>query len=83
MTLEDLLPDLVCPESHQALRLAAPAQVASLNERIARGEVRNRGGAVVAGRLDGGLLTADDRWLYPIRGRLPVLLVDEAIGAQS
>jgi uncharacterized protein YbaR (Trm112 family) len=41
--------------------------------------VRNRAGRAVTETLDGGLLRADGKFLYPIRQDIPVMLVDEAI----
>jgi uncharacterized protein YbaR (Trm112 family) len=75
----DLLKILCCPETRQELRLAEPELVESLNRRIAEGAVRNRAGRAVTETLDGGLLRADGKFLYPIRQDIPVMLVDEAI----
>ncbi len=70
---------LCCPETHQPLALADPALIGKLNDQLVAGKLRNRAGQPVAGRLDGGLLRQDGKFLYPIHGNLPVLLVDEAI----
>jgi uncharacterized protein YbaR (Trm112 family) len=75
----DLLKILCCPETRQELRLAEPELVGSLNRRIAEGAVQNRAGRAVTEPLDGGLLRADGKFLYPIRQDIPVMLVDEAI----
>jgi uncharacterized protein YbaR (Trm112 family) len=75
----DLLGILCCPETHQTLDLASAALVETLNARIAAGNVRNRADQPVTARLDGGLVREDRKYLYPIRGDIPVLLVDEAI----
>jgi uncharacterized protein YbaR (Trm112 family) len=75
----DLLKILCCPETRQELRLAEPALVESLNRRIAEGTLRNRAGRAVTEKLDGGLLRADGKCLYPVRQDIPVMLVDEAI----
>lgn len=74
-----LLAILCCPETHQPLSEADAALVGELNQRIARGVLKNCAGQTLAEKLDGGLLRQDGRVLYPIRHRLPVLLVDEAI----
>ncbi len=81
MSLVDpgLLAILCCPETHQPLSEADAALVSELNQRIASGTVKNRAGQVLAEKLDGGLLRQDRQVLYPIRHRLPVLLMDEAI----
>lgn len=67
---------LRCPLTHQPLH-AAPAELA---ERLlsARETRRNRDGEMPA-VFDGGLLTADGAWFYPVRGGVPVLLGGEAI----
>ena len=75
----ELLAILCCPETHQPLSEADAALVSELNQRIASGALKNRAGQVLAEKLDGGLLRQDRQVLYPIRHRLPVLLVDEAI----
>lgn len=75
----ELLATLRCPESYQGLALAAESVLRQLNERVKVGQLRNRSGQIVTEPLDGGLVREDGRYLYPIRGEIPVLLVDEAI----
>jgi uncharacterized protein YbaR (Trm112 family) len=75
----ELLKILCCPETHQDLRLAEPAMVEKLNQQIAAGALKNRIGQPVQEKLDGGLVRADGKFLYPIRGKIPIMLVDEAI----
>ena len=75
----ELLKILCCPESHQALAFAEPPLIQSLNQQINSGKVKNRAGQPVLEKLDSGLVRADKLILYPIRGNLPVLLIDEAI----
>ena len=53
--------------------------IAKLNQQIAAGTLKNRGGQPVNEKLDGGLMRADGKFLYPIRRDIPVMLVDEAI----
>ncbi len=74
-----ILKCLCCPETHQPFALADPALIGQLNDQLLAGKLRNRAGQAPAGRLDGGLLRQDGKFLYPIHGGLPVLLVDEAI----
>jgi uncharacterized protein YbaR (Trm112 family) len=76
----DLLEILRCPDNRQRLALADPSLVASLNERIAKGEISNRGGNCVIQQLDAGLVREDGAFLYPVRRNIPIMLIDEAIG---
>jgi uncharacterized protein YbaR (Trm112 family) len=76
----DLLEILRCPDNRQRLALADESLVTSLNERIARGEISNRGGQRVTQPLDAGLLREDGAFLYPVRRNIPIMLIDEAIG---
>jgi uncharacterized protein len=75
----ELLKILCCPETHQEVRLAEPAVIEKLNGQIAAGTVTNRAGKPVTEKIDGGLIRADGKFLYPILRNIPVLLVDEAI----
>lgn len=75
----ELLKILCCPETHQPLKPAAVPVLELLNQRIASAAVRNRGGHAVRDKVDGGLVRADGKYLYPMRQNIPVLLVDEAI----
>ena len=75
----DLLKILCCPETHQELRLAEPAVIETLNGQIAAGTLTNRGNKVVNEKIEGGLIRADGKLLYPIRRNLPIMLVDEGI----
>src|SRR4051812_37423958 len=75
----DLLENLRCPETKQKLRLADTGLIASLNARIEKGDLRNRAGQPLAEKMDGGLVREDEAFLYPIRHKLPIMLIDEAI----
>ena len=76
---EQLLEILACPEDKSPVHLADEAQVAAVNRAIAAGALANRGGQAVTEPIEGGLVRADGRWLYPIREDIPVMLVEEAI----
>jgi uncharacterized protein YbaR (Trm112 family) len=75
----ELLKILCCPETHQELRVADSALVEKLNQQVATGGLKNRAGQPVKKKLDGGLVRADEKFLYPVRQSIPVMLVDEAI----
>ena len=75
----DLLKILCCPETHQEVRLAEPVVIEKLNAQIAAGKLANRAGQPVKEEIEGGLIRADGKLLYPIRRNIPVMLVDEGI----
>lgn len=75
----ELLSILRCPETRQTLAVADAAVVERLNAQVAAGTLRNATGQPVTVKLDGGLVRADGKALYPVRNNVPVLLVDEAI----
>ena len=79
----ELLKILCCPETHQEVRLAEPALIARLNGQIAAGTLANRAGQPVKEQIEGGLVRADGKFLYPIRRNVPVMLVDEGIPLPS
>ena len=76
---QELLAILACPETKEPVALAEEELVAELNSRIAHGEVKNRAGKTVEGKIDGGLVRVDGAYLYPIQDEIPILLLDEAI----
>ncbi len=75
----ELLNLLCCPETHQALQVADAALIEKLNTQVTHGALKNRGGKPVTEKLEGGLVRADRKFLYPVRTDIPVLLIDEAI----
>jgi uncharacterized protein YbaR (Trm112 family) len=74
-----LLALLVCPQTHQDLTLAGPAEIARLNEAIQRGQFRNAGGQMVDQPVDGALIRADRAIAYPVRDDIPIMLVAEGL----
>lgn len=82
MVRKELLDILVCPENHTRLSEAPTDLVQKLNEEIAAGRLRNRGGQIVEDKLDGGLIREDGTLLYPVQDNIPVMLLDEAIPLQ-
>ena len=75
----ELLKILCCPETHQPVTPAAKPIIDALNERIPSGQLRNRAGRDVSETIDGGLVRDDQKFLYPIRHDIPIMLIDEAI----
>lgn len=75
----DLLNILCCPDTKQDVALADTIVIADLNGRIERKELLNKAGQPVTEQLDGGLLRADRKILYPIRDSIPVMLIEEGI----
>lgn len=75
----ELLKLLCCPETHQPLTEAPRDLVDTLNREIAAGRIQNRAGQKLTEAIDGGLVREDRKYLYPIRGTIPVMLVDEAL----
>ncbi|KAA5540968.1 Trm112 family protein [Roseiconus nitratireducens] len=68
-----------CPLDGQALQLASPVVITTLNQLIATKSLRDRTDQLVTDSLDAGLITQDGARLYPIRGGIPTLVVDGAI----
>jgi len=75
----ELVSILACPETKEPVELASEELVATLNELINKGAVKNRGGTAVTETMDGGLIREDRRFLYPIREDIPIMLIEEAI----
>ena len=76
---KELLAILCCPETKQDVALADDALIARLNDRVGKGDLKNKAGQPVTEKLDGGLLRADKKILYPIREDIPVMLIEEGI----
>lgn len=76
---KDLLAILCCPETKQDVALAPQGLIETLNQRIAKGELKNKAGQPVSEKLDGGLIRADRKIVYPVREDIPVMLIEEGI----
>ena len=74
-----LLDILVCPEDKTAVKLADDATISKLNELITQGKLLNRAKNPVKDKIDGGLVRADRKILYPIRQDIPIMLIEEGI----
>ncbi len=76
---QELLSILCCPETKQDVALASESLITTLNNQIAEGVLKNKAGQPVTEKLDGGLIRADKKILYPIRDDIPVMLIEEGI----
>ena len=76
---KDLLAILCCPDTKQGVSLADEALIAKLNEAVSRGQLKNRANKPITEPLDGGLIRADRKILYPIREDIPVMLIEEGL----
>ena len=76
---KDLLAILCCPETKLDVSLADEALITKLNDAVSRGVLKNKAQKLVTELLDGGLIRADRKILYPIREDIPVMLIEEGI----
>lgn len=84
MISQELLNIIVCPETKQDLVIAKIDVVEKINALIENGELLNRSKQKVTEKIDGGLIQKDDqKYLYPIRDEIPILLIDESISLEN
>lgn len=76
---KDLLAILCCPETKQSVALADEGLIGRVNDAIGHGALKNKAQQAVTQRVDGGLVRADSKILYPIRENIPVMLIEEGI----
>ena len=76
---KDLLAILCCPETKLDVSLADDALIGKVNDAVGRGVLKNKAQKSVTEMLDGGLIRADKKILYPIREDIPVMLIEEGI----
>jgi len=74
-----LLAILCCPETHQPLTVVPADSLASLNDKIKSGLLKNRSGEFVREPIEGALVREDQKFAYLVRKDIPVLLIDQAI----
>jgi len=75
----ELIEILVCPETKQPVAVASDEVLARVNEKIAAGSLRNRGGEKVEKAIAEGLIREDGKLLYPVDDGIPVMLIEESI----
>lgn len=71
-----MIENLRCP--HTRLPLSPAPAVLAEKLLATRESLRTRDGEIPA-PFEGGLLTSDGAWFYPLRGGIPILLPGEAI----
>lgn len=76
---KDLLAILCCPETKLDVSLADDTLISKVNDAVGRGVLKNKAQKPVTELLDGGLIRADKKILYPIREDIPVMLIEEGI----
>ncbi len=75
----ELLDILACPETKEPVSVVERELIDKINGKIKEGILLNRGKQTVTENIDGGLMRADKKYLYPIRDSIPVMLIEEAI----
>ena len=70
---------LRCPRTGAELRIAEPEELAAINDSLVKGELENVAGRKLEQTMEGALVSACGRWLYPVHEGIPVLLVEEAL----
>jgi uncharacterized protein YbaR (Trm112 family) len=76
---KDLLAIMCCPETKLDVSLADDALISKINDAVSQGILKNKAQKPVTELLDGGLIRADKKILYPIREDIPVMLIEEGI----
>ena len=76
---ESFLSMLRCPRTGGELRLAGNRELVAVNQSLLDGKLKNAAGHKMERSMEGALISACGRWLYPIHDGIPVLLVEEAL----
>jgi uncharacterized protein YbaR (Trm112 family) len=70
---------LRCPDTRRPLRLAAPDDLARINQLIAASVLKTCGGKLVPEPVNAALLRDDGKIAYAIRNEIPILLIEEGM----
>lgn len=70
---------LACPKCRCPVEFALDTLVARLNDEIRQGRLKNSAGSSVMQEFDKGLICRNSTCLYPVRGEVPLMLIDESI----
>ena len=79
MVSQELLDILCCPETKQNVEYTEGDIIKKINSSIKKGTVKNRGGEKILEPIDAGLLREDNKYIYPVRNDIPIMLIDEGI----
>lgn len=74
-----MLARLVCPETHRPVAFAPAELVGRLNQASTAGSLKNHGGHMVHGAIDGALVRDDGKCAYLVVDGVPNMLIDERI----
>jgi len=75
----ELLEILVCPETHQPVKLADEEMLASLNGRIRANALKNHQGQLVSRTVEEALVREDGKAVYLVDDGIPNMLIDERV----
>ncbi|MBL7661844.1 hypothetical protein JNK13_03725 [bacterium] len=78
MISQELLNILVCPETKSSLTIVSESDLVKINGLIQSGKIVDRAGKAISETIDGGLMRADNKIIYPIREGIPIMLVEES-----
>ncbi|RKY18870.1 MAG: hypothetical protein DRQ55_12185 [Planctomycetota bacterium] len=73
----DLLAILACPETKEPVALADDALLQRINAAIEAGKLANKDGQALDKTLEAALVRQDGKLAYPVRGGIPIMLVEE------
>ncbi len=76
---QELLEILVCPETHQPIKLADEALLATLNGQVKAQTLKNRQGQMVEAEITEALVREDGKCVYLIDDGIPNMLIDERV----
>ncbi len=76
---KELLDILACPETKEDVYLANDELISKVNQLIETQKLKNRNGDKITEKIDGGLLRADKKFMYPIREDIPIMLIEESV----
>ena len=76
---QELLDILVCPETHQPVKLADADLLESINNRIKANALKNHQGELVTKTVEEALVREDGKCAYLVDDGIPNMLIDERV----